>query len=293
MKQDTDNSPRRAGFTLVELLVVIAIIGILIALLLPAVQAAREAARMCQCKNNLRQIGLALHNYQVTHGSFPPGVLGTSGSTSANHKLHTWQAVILPYIEQDNLNLQYDYNVRFSHANNAVAVVQPLSIYVCPSHENRIINDRYGPSHYAASSGTVPGADDGILFPMSASSFRSITDGTSNTIAIGEIAFEIGGWARGAINSGGGGGGGGGQGFARAVLRWWKAAPNCAKAGMNLPETSCSNSVERRFQFSSRHSGGCHFTLADGSSRFVSQTIGSEVFEALVTRQGGEVVGPF
>lgn len=153
MRQDTDNSLRRSGFTLVELLVVIAIIGILIALLLPAVQAAREAARMSKCKNNLRQIGLALHNYQSTHGSFPPGVLGTSGSTSANHKLHTWQAMILPHIEQSNLNFQYDYNVRFDHANNAAAVIEPVSVYLCPTQDDEIANTNYAPSHYAGNGG--------------------------------------------------------------------------------------------------------------------------------------------
>ncbi|NUQ62818.1 MAG: DUF1559 domain-containing protein, partial [Pirellulales bacterium] len=87
----------RRGFTLVELLVVIAIIGILIALLLPAVQAAREAARRSSCKNNLRQIGLALHNYQSARRTFPPGVLGTSG-TSGNQLLHTWPTLILGYL---------------------------------------------------------------------------------------------------------------------------------------------------------------------------------------------------
>jgi hypothetical protein len=148
-----------------------------------------------------------------------------------------------------------------------------------------------------------------LLFPISSTTFRDVTDGTSNTLAAGEIAFEFGGWARGAINSrsgsgggsggggggsgGGGSGGGGGQGFARGVLRWWKASPACARAGMNIPQTSCSNSAERRFQFSSPHPGGCHFALSDGSARFVSENLTVRVFRALVTRDGGEVVGQF
>ena len=126
---------------------------------------------------------------------------------------------------------------------------------------------------------------------------RDLTDGTSNTIASGEIAFEFGGWARGAMNTGSGGGSGGGggsgQGFARGVLRWWKASPACAKAGFNPPVTTCSGSVERQFQFSSPHVGGGHFSLSDGSGRFISENIDMNVYKALVTRAGGEVVGEF
>ena len=288
---ESDHCPSRRGFTLIELLVVIAIIAILVALLLPAVQQAREAARRAQCKSNMRQIALAMHTYQETHSVFPPGVLGTSGSSSAGHLLTTWQTQILPGVEQAALYSEYDFNVRFDHANNTDAVLQKLPVYVCPSQpEARPVNNQFGISHYAASAGTTPGADDGMLFPLSSTRFRDVSDGVSNTFAAGEIAFEFGGWARGAIN---GGGGGGSQGFARGVLRWWKAFPNCAQPGINPPETTCSGSVERQFQFSSPHVGGSHFALGDGSARFVGENTDVDVLRSLTTRNGDEVINDF
>jgi prepilin-type processing-associated H-X9-DG protein len=97
-----------------------------------------------------------------------------------------------------------------------------------------------------------------------------------------------------AANTGSGGGGSGtGQGFARAVLRWWQSDAPCAIAGMNPPETACQKSCERRFQFSSQHVGGCHFAFADGHARFLSETMDVDVFGALLTRNGGKVVGEF
>jgi prepilin-type N-terminal cleavage/methylation domain-containing protein/prepilin-type processing-associated H-X9-DG protein len=279
----------RRAFTLVELLVVIAIIGVLIALLLPAVQAAREAARRASCKNNLRQMGLGLQNYESALGVLPPGVLGSSGGSSQSQPLHTWETMILNYVEQDNLQQEYDFRVRFDHPDNASTVLHRVPLYVCPSMNDEIVNNRYGPSHYAGNGGTRPGQNDGLLYPMSNVRFAHITDGTSNTIAAGELAFQVGGWARGAMNTGTGGGGGGGQGFARAVLRWWQCASSCALPGMNPPETSCSNSCERQFQFSSRHAGGCQFVFADGHAQFISDTIDLHVFRALLTRAGGEV----
>jgi prepilin-type N-terminal cleavage/methylation domain-containing protein len=288
---------RRPGFTLIELLVVIAIIAILVALLLPAVQQAREAARRASCKNHLKQISLALHHYQSTHGVFPPGVLGTSGSRRSTDKLHTWQTMILPFVDQAPLYEKYDFNVRFDDPVNADLVIETLPVYLCASQDDRIIDNAFGPSHYAANAGTRPGNDDGLMYPLSATSYRDVIDGTSNTISTGEIAHEIGGWARGAMNagtgSGGGGGGGGGQGFARGVLRWWRAAPNCAQPGFNPPETGCSNNAEQRFQFSSLHVGGCQFSLSDGSARFISENIDVNLFRALITRRGNEVVGEF
>src|SRR5262245_31955843 len=100
--------PRRLAFTLIELLVVIAIIGVLTALLLPAVQAAREAARKTQCRNNLHQVGIALQNYQASHGVFPSSVVGTSPMPALNHQLHTWMTMILPY--EDQMPIYNSYN---------------------------------------------------------------------------------------------------------------------------------------------------------------------------------------
>lgn len=285
---------RRTGFTLIELLVVIAIIAVLIALLLPAVQQARESARRTACRNNLRQLGLALHNYESTHSIFPLGVLGTTGSVAPGNPLTTWQTFVLPFVEQAPLYNQYNFNVRFDDPANAAVVSQILSVYRCASQpQSGLVSNLYGPSHYGGNAGTVPGTTDGILYPMSATRLRDISDGTSTTLAAGELAYEFGGWARGAINGGGGGGGGGGQGYARGVLRWWKAAAACARPGMNPPVTTCSSSTERLFQFSSPHVGGGHFALSDGSARFLSENMDLQLFQYLLTRSGGETVGDF
>jgi prepilin-type N-terminal cleavage/methylation domain-containing protein/prepilin-type processing-associated H-X9-DG protein len=283
----------RHAFTLVELLVVIAIIGILIALLLPAVQAAREAARRGSCKNNLRQIGLAMQNYHSALGVLPPGVLGTGGNSSATNLLHTWETLILQYLEQTNVYQAYDCRLQFDHANNAAAVLNKLSVYLCPSMRDDLVSNQFGPSHYAGSGGTVPGQNDGIFYPFSAIRFQDITDGTSRTIAVGELAYEVGGWARGRIGGGGGGGGGGGNAYARAVLRWWKCETTTCPVvpGINPPETVACSSCERQRQFSSMHSGGSHFVFADGHTDFVSDTMDVNVFLALLTRSGGETTG--
>jgi len=286
------------GFTLIELLVVIAIIGILVALLLPAVQAAREAARSASFKSNLRQLGIALHNYHDSLKTLPPGVLGTTGSRRANQLLHTWMTLTLPYLEQVTLQQQYDFNFRFDHTRNAPAVIQKLPIFACPSQPDELIQKRWGTSHYAGSAGTRPGKNDGVLFPMSTTRLRDITDGTSQTFVASEIAFELGGWARGALNNnagggGGGGGGGGSQGFARGVLRWYRAFPKCARPGINPRPSSCSASVERRFQFSSRHPGGCHFVFVDGRCRYIADTIDLRILKALITRSQRDIISDY
>ena len=129
---DSSGSPRRGAFTLVELLVVIAIIGILIALLLPAVQAAREAARRMQCTNKLKQMGLALHNYHDTHRALP---FGSGGRIGTPHYAiaGTWPAMILPFIEQTPLYDRFNFKVPMDHADNSEVVQALVAEFICPS----------------------------------------------------------------------------------------------------------------------------------------------------------------
>ena len=104
------------------------------------------------------------HNYQATHKVFPPGVLGDTGSQSQRELLHTWETMILPYVDQTPLYRQYNFNVRFDNAGNANAVIQRVPVYVCPSQPNEgIVDNAYGPNHYAGNAGTSPGNDDGVL----------------------------------------------------------------------------------------------------------------------------------
>ncbi len=202
----------RRGFTLIELLVVIAIIAILVALLLPAVQQAREAARRSSCKNNLKQIGVALHNYHDTHNAIPPayaasiqatGVLADPGPTGWG-----WGVMMLPFIEQGALYDAVRPNTEPFHEDFATAgtpgaaqrvqLQQPIPTYRCPSAPGPNINNHrsnYGTSNYVAiygahsGAGTQTGAGNGCMFYNSSINFRDLLDGTSNVIIIGERAW--------------------------------------------------------------------------------------------------------
>ncbi len=299
---------RRAGFTLVELLVVIAIIGILIALLLPAVQAAREAARRMQCSNNLKQIGLALHNYHTALRSFPPGGLASNEMS--------FLVFILPYLEQKPLYDQFNFdagpyvlsgattNGRAEHGQNAIAP------YLCPScpdlrsnlsesgnYSERMPDNANGTdpytTHYQGVMGPVGTnpfngtqyrvlnrshhwggqAQQGVLFNNRSVRIRDVTDGTSNTFAVGEISWK-------------------GYGKFRSWIRGASSASKEAQgACKNAAEPINAGAVYGRFNdagFGSRHPGGTQFLMVDGSTHFVSETIDYDIYLATASRDGGE-----
>ncbi|MFO1005133.1 MAG: DUF1559 domain-containing protein [Planctomycetaceae bacterium] len=189
-------SSRRSGFTLIELLVVIAIIAVLIALLLPAVQQAREAARRSQCKNNLKQIGLAMHNYLETFTKFPPGGTYASGTAGSGWSV---QSRILPYVDQANLQNLIDFSLNYNVAPNQNTVTaKRIPLFMCPSETNdRAYPDgptTHYPLNYAVNYGSwlvwdpVTGkTGDGAFAPNSSLSDRNFTDGTSNSIGVSEV----------------------------------------------------------------------------------------------------------
>jgi prepilin-type N-terminal cleavage/methylation domain-containing protein len=216
-------SKSRRGFTLIELLVVIAIIAILIALLLPAVQQAREAARRTQCKNNLKQIGIALHNYHDVAGVFPPGFLDIHvGNTERTSGGWAWSAYLLPYLEQANLYSGFDFNTTpyalttpgGLPVKNQALVATVLPVYSCPSDTKKeTVSNNPGaaaagagvaavaqtsyqgvlgafdgsPCDISGSSIIVDPRNNGLLTVNSSRRFRDITDGTSNIIVVGEV----------------------------------------------------------------------------------------------------------
>ena len=305
--------PRRRGFTLIELLVVIAIIGVLIGLLLPAVQAAREAARRSQCSNNLKQMGLALHNYHDAIGAFPPGYISRPGPDGDNiGPGWGWASMILPQIEQGNVFNSVNFSLAIEAPANSTARMTRLSAFVCPSDPSfmpqfTVVDDTtsssalgapicdVAASDYVGSFGTrdvsdVPGRDfgDGLFFRNSSVRLADVLDGTSQTIAVGEKS----------------------QNLARAT--WVGAISHAAvpitelTSGNGLsPEGGgalvLSHTGERdgpnskpahADQFWARHPGGCNFAFGDGSVRFVKEKRPLALFQSLATRQGGEIIAP-
>jgi prepilin-type N-terminal cleavage/methylation domain-containing protein/prepilin-type processing-associated H-X9-DG protein len=329
--------PRRRGFTLIELLVVIAIIAILIGLLLPAVQKVREAAARIQCINNLKQIGLALHDYHDSNNRFPPGYV--DGNTNPNRTPDNdvgpgwgWAAYLLPYVEQGNVYNQIDFNQTVGTGANVQISLQPLKIFQCPSdpyqqnfpvydssfstpvatlaHGNyvgcngwiEVFNGAGGNPGTAGNDGLAGGSGSagvGVFYRNSRTRIADITDGTSNTIIVGERSGN------------------------HAPSTWTGAFPGgrCPAWMATLPFTSpyspppgpaydnadfgaslvlahgnathvpsADFPVYDPDTFYSMHTGpGANFVFADGSVHFLTSSINPYTYQYLCTIAGGEV----
>jgi prepilin-type N-terminal cleavage/methylation domain-containing protein/prepilin-type processing-associated H-X9-DG protein len=308
--------PLRRAFTLIELLVVIAIIAILIGLLVPAVQKVREAAARAQCQNNLKQIGLALHNYHDSKKTLPPGgisLIKTPAPPSSEAGL-SWQVLVLPYIEQGNLYVKFDPTLGYRSTINWPLGMTQVPTYFCPSaqytqsgttaEESGTSTNGGGPVslpaepstvHYIGNAGPkysatdpnvdLPGsangglAKTGVLYRDSKVRLTDITDGTSNTFMVGELSFNA--------NQ---------LGF-RIYIRGCNSDsgnPACAGSrNLTYPVNSNPYNGSNGFNdgsFGSNHTGGANFLLGDGSVRFIANSITFSVYQAASSRNGGEVV---
>ena len=319
--------PRRPGFTLIELLVVIAIIGILIALLLPAVQSAREAARRTTCVNNLKQMGLALQSYHDALGSFPMSYLAAApfsdGATDTTPGWG-WSAMLLPQIEQPALFHAINVGLPVEDATNTTVARTMLTTYLCPSDptptgpfpitdQASIVLATLAPTSYAACVGgdetdTTTGiANDGLgtglMFRNSHISLAHVTDGSSNTIAVAERAWSInsGPWA-GVVTNGVIGRGPDNPCPTTGALYYRAASMVQAHCNVLNTDTDPDGGID---DFSSRHPGGANFVFADGSVHFLKSVLrnsgtradGTTLYspaslrlQAYGTRAGGEVI---
>lgn len=314
-------SRHRHAFTLVELLVVIAIIGILVALLLPAVQAAREAARRMQCGNNLKQMGLAMHNYHDTYKCIPiADVNGSTNPVSAHARL-------LPYLEQNSIYALVDFNVPYNHANNTAARNTELSVFHCPSDPARLIPSALGGRNnyywnagnivvmYASGAAGQP-PTNGIIYHNQVYRFADIVDGLSGTGAFAEKltgdgnngistpktdTFQPGTYPNTAdeatqqcnavnvtdISK---------QGYSNVGAPWLQQYHSTNQYNHILPPNglSCMYPPGRiATTTNSWHPGGIQMTLCDGSVRFVSNTIDIGIWRGVGSINGGETIGEY
>jgi prepilin-type N-terminal cleavage/methylation domain-containing protein/prepilin-type processing-associated H-X9-DG protein len=306
-------SRSRQAFTLIELLVVIAVIALLIGLLLPAVQSAREASRRIQCVNNLKQIGLAMHNYHSVSSTFPPGYV----SSTVNNRLDGqelgpgwgWGAMVLNELDQKPLFNSINFSLPITDPGSQTARATVLSTFLCPSNafgsgpvrlmagtgtSGGMIND-VAAGQYVASAGQLEveefaAQNNGVFYRNSGNGIRDITDGSSTTLMAGERSRNVAEatWV-GAVP------------FAQAcnnpgwrfqdcetsnVLILAHTGPSPDEDWVDLP----NNKLAGVDDYWSLHPGGCNFLFCDGSVRFVKETINANVFSYLATRAGGEVV---
>jgi type II secretory pathway pseudopilin PulG len=292
---------------LVELLVVIAIIGILVALLLPAIQAAREAVRRASCQNNLRQLGLALHNYHDVLGQLPPSRIPSP--------FHNWMALTLPFLEQKNLQDLYRFDKDWSAAENQPAVRTRIEILICPSAAGgRGRLDQFASGRFAAvsdyatpagvtslaySANGLPEPSDlrGIINGTEGIRLAQIVDGTSHTILLIEDGGRPAHWLKGRQgppNNNDGCGNANISGGRVTGSAWADPAGDLplhsfAENGLTCPGPCVMNCTNNNEPYSF-HPAGMNVIFADGGSRFISQTISIPVFTGYITRSGSEYV---
>jgi len=292
---------RKAGFTLVELLVVIAIIGILIGMLLPAVQQVREAARRIQCANNCRQIGLATLNYESSFRRYPSGWTTSDTSDATGLPGWAWSAEILPFLEAGNLASEIDLRVAITDLRHEDVLDVVVQAYLCPSDPAQELVDltsevsttvgneggsgtrdatdtttsmSVGRSNYSGVFGSLEVEDDpfkgnGIFFGNSQIGVRNVRDGTSNTMFFGERRND------------------------RGAVIWLGVLPDVAEPFARIvgaTDNTPHGPNEGFEEFGSYHPGGINVTFADGSTQFVDDQIADIVFQGLGSRNGGEVV---
>jgi prepilin-type N-terminal cleavage/methylation domain-containing protein len=315
----------RSGFTLIELLVVIAIIAVLIGLLLPAVQKVREASLNSKCKNNLHQIGLALHQYAQTNGNLPSGIWENYDA----HWFWTWMPMILPYIEQDNLYNEantvanagnganyYPWGISVASpgaivGNGNPALGTPINTFICPMDPrtetqtvaiNPAVFGVNGPiafTMYLGNSGTMSGANDGVFFVNSTVRITDIKDGTTNTIMVGErppsVDLNFGWWFAGWGYDGSSIGDtlmGARDANYPAVLSntygiMGLNGAACPTSNIGFQPGSAINPCDETHYWSNHPMGG-NFLMCDASVRFMTYSANT-VLPALATRNGGEV----
>lgn len=308
----------RRGFTLVELLVVIAIVGLLVALLLPAVQSAREAARRMQCVNNVRQIGLALHLFHDANQVFPASGWTQAGPGNPAGSFVGWRPLTMPYLEQQNVKELYDFNLNWWEGTNPTVAAIPIKVYRCPSAPQGIevvtavaksprpamtFTNPVAPTDYEALMGVHPGAINphlpvalynstnhvSVMYRNSTTRFADVLDGTSHTVMVVECAARPRVYRKRVALSGLAND----QGICWAdsegpfSLHGASADGNTEGCGLN-----CALAMNRRndnepFAF---HPGGSNVLFADGHVQFLKETISLATLAALSTASAGEVI---
>ena len=278
---------RNAAFTLVELLVVIAIIGLLVALLLPAVQASREAARRTLCANNLRQIGVGLINYHDALGSFPPGLVDRRTGANPQGKQLAWNVFLLPFIEEQNVYVQFDLTAGYNRSPNRQAAGTVISTYLCPSTAF-FASDRTGPTTGDANGNGVWNTGDDLAFTDYGGNFgfsgldkpymngvlvyersfamKQITDGTSHTLIVAEDT------GRGAAYDG-----------------QWANGENIFDTSGPINDTSLPTYRWADNEIWSDHPQGANLLFCDGSVHFATEQTELKVLAAWCTRAGDEL----